>query len=83
MSNVVSIRRCGRCRGLGDKIDLALLEEVVAQVVACEVCTDLTLLELNACQPIFEAMVEAGVPRDLANEAMTFLLDRWTPEVER
>jgi hypothetical protein len=81
MSNIVPIRRCARCKEeLGEPVDLAFKGEVFATVNACAKCVAQTAAEMAKSRPIFDAMIAAGVPRELANDAMTWLLERWTPD---
>ena len=79
MSNVVPIRRCGRCGALATERDLTLRGETVLALLSCDDCVARGVAELAHVRPIFDAMIAAGVPRDLANDAMTFVLEKWTP----
>ena len=76
-SNVTSIYRCGRCRADAPRVDLCLNGEVLdLRVYACSECIAKIEGELANVRPIFDAMIAAGIDRALANEAMTFILDR-------
>ena len=80
MSAVVPFgRRCGRC---GDRTETAtrVLGETETHreipFVACPGCIAKVSADLDSVRPVFDAMVAAGVPRDLANATMTFMLER-------
>jgi hypothetical protein len=49
-------------------------EKVTANFVSCDECMERTEKFLAQLRPVFNAMVTCGVPRDIANETMTFLL---------
>jgi hypothetical protein len=54
-------------------------DEHVAAFSACEACVEKTTKELATVRPVFDAIIAAGVDRDLANEVMDFLLARHSP----
>lgn len=74
MSIVVPIRACvcgcaGRRRVLELKGDFLTFN-------ACDICVATGEAFLARVRPIFDAMIACGVPRDVANETMSFMLDR-------
>lgn len=77
MSEIIHINTCRRCKkALGKPTEIAYRGEVVAKVNCCDECFDRTNNELESVRPIFDTMLECGVSRELANETMTFLLER-------
>lgn len=46
------------------------------EIVVCDKCRHKTAAHLARVKPIFEAMLAAKVPRKMADEIMTFLLER-------
>jgi hypothetical protein len=81
VSNVVPFFRCKLCGARGSRLDLQLRGTSVGTIVGCDVCLAKTEATLARVRPIFDAAIAAGVPRDLANEALTFILD--DPRFER
>lgn len=79
MSNIVPIRKCRTCGKPATRRTLALNDVPVVDFNSCDECVGETDAELARARPVFDAMIGAGVPRDVANDAMTFLLDRWKP----
>ena len=81
MSAVVVLgKRCARCGGRTRDASVWSLDETEThreiQFISCPGCVEKTYAELANVRPVFDAMLAAGVPRDLANDAMTFLLVR-------
>lgn len=76
LSEVVPLHRCGRCGRPGHPVDVEQEGEWLFSIKACDDCLSKTESELEMVRPIFDAMIAAGVSRKLANEAMTYLLDR-------
>lgn len=78
MGKVINIdaRRCGRCGGEGRKRELEFGGSRVGEFGACDACINEVGGELAAVRPVFDAMIAAGVDRDVANETMTFMLNR-------
>jgi hypothetical protein len=74
MSNVTPIRRC-LCGKLGTQRTLVYDEHDIATFIACDVCIAGTTEQLKKVRPIFHAMLTAGVNRDDANDAMSYLLN--------
>jgi hypothetical protein len=80
MSNVVPIRRCGRCgEPCNYRRTIELRGQAMADVVACDACVDLMTSELARVRPVFDAMIACGVDRVIANNTMTFLLNLVQP----
>jgi hypothetical protein len=84
MGDVISInaRRCGRCGAEGSRRELEYQGEKVGDFGACDACVEKTEAELDAVRPVFDAMIAAGIDREIANDIMTFLLDRLHPKKE-
>lgn len=76
MAEVISLHRCGRCGGPGHQVDVTHEDQFLFSLKACDACITKTEDELEQVAPIFDAMIKAGVERGLANEVMTYLLDR-------
>lgn len=74
MSNVTPIRRC-LCGKLGTQRTLVYEETDVATFIACDACIAGTDELLVRVRPVYNAMLAAGVNRDDANDAMSYLLD--------
>lgn len=79
MSNVVALRPCRGCGGPARRVELAHRGEVFVTVDICGACVDKGQEELARVRPVFDAMVAAGVPRDVANDTMTYMLGRLGP----
>lgn len=77
--NVIPLFACKLCGAPGRPFDITLVEVKVDHSVGCEECIQRSRDELTAVRPVFESMIAAGVPSDLANDLMTRLLDdtRW------
>lgn len=74
---VVPLHRCicgepGRPRVITCETDEGKLS---ATFMSCDACMDKTENFLARLRPIFEKMLACGVPSDITNETMTFLLD--------
>ncbi len=50
--------------------------ELKANFIACDECLERSTAFLARVRPIFEAMRTVGVPGNIANETMSFLLDQ-------
>ena len=79
VSNVVPILSCARCGALGKPMEVRMNGEKVNAFIGCGECTAAVSAELVRIRPIFEAMIAAGLSRDLANDTMTYILREWTP----
>jgi hypothetical protein len=53
--------------------------EKVDAFIGCGECTAAVSAELARIRPVFEVMIACGVPRDLANDTMSYMLREWTP----
>lgn len=76
MNNVIPFHKCGRCGGPGSTRTLTLDGAPRVGFTGCDACVAQSLGTLDHVRPIFDAMIEAGIDRDVANETMTFLLTR-------
>lgn len=77
MSNVIHFHRClcgqpGKLRVVG--LDDNSVDSV--NFIACDDCLSTSQTFLDRMRPVFAAMRAVGVPREIANETMTFLLDK-------
>lgn len=80
MTVVVEMHRCEQCGKPARKVDLQLCGEHIAHFFGCAACGEQTQDELARVRPVFYAMIAAGVSRELANDTMTFLIDRFYAE---
>lgn len=80
-SNVVPLRPCA-CGGAGRVVKLSAPGVEELDIVVCDKCRTKTDAHLKRVRPIFQAMLAAKVPRKMADETMTFLLER-LPERRR
>lgn len=51
-------------------------EDETLTVFSCDKCVDMTNGVIAKMRPVFETMRACGVPRDVANDTMTFMLDQ-------
>ena len=75
MSNVVPFFRCKRCGDQGRPLDLQLRGVSVGTLVGCDACLARTEATLARVRPIFDAAIAAGIPSELANDTMSFILN--------
>lgn len=77
-SNIVPMHRCvcGEA-GTAREIELSSDSGEVGKFFACDKCVAATFGHLDRARPIFDAMIAAGVPNEIANDAMTYLHGRW------
>lgn len=80
--NVTPLRRCHRCGQAANSVTLDL-RGVVVSVNACRGCVEAVRAEIARLRHVFDAMLAAGVPRGIANQTMTFMLDRMDEEANR
>lgn len=73
---VVALFRCGRCGAPARPVDLVRGGATIGSVSGCEKCVAEGVEEMANVQPIFDAMLAAGVPRADANAVMVFLSGR-------
>lgn len=76
MGDVVQLHRCSRCGAAGKRTELAKDGVTVAEFSACDACIDAVTGTLARVRPVFDAMLAVGIDREVANDAMTFLLER-------
>lgn len=74
-TQVVPLHRC-KCGQPARFMELEYQGEIVGTGRACWDCAQKVVADLDKVKPVFEAMIAAGISRELANEAMTFILDR-------
>lgn len=75
-NNVIQLFRCRRCGAPGtSRVGVKGGEEVM-RFFGCDACVDEDSATLARVRPIFDAMLEAGIDRDLANDTMTFMLQK-------
>jgi len=79
VNSVLVLHKCGRCGQAAIPFDLELRGEQVASGWSCKECLQKTQNELESVKPVFEAMLSCGVTRDVANDVMTYLLERHNP----
>lgn len=70
---------CPQCGEVSNPVDLEYQGEIVATIRSCPECLEAAKQLLDSVCPVFDAMITAGVTRELANETMTFLLDQHSP----
>jgi hypothetical protein len=75
LSDPIPLFRCASCGEAGKRVDLSWNDKVVGTFTACQSCIDRTTATLDRVRPIFDAMIAAGVDRDLANEALRAILE--------
>lgn len=76
MNNIVPLHRCS-CGEVG-RLRTITWESETIMFFTCDKCVERDDTFLARVRPIFEAMRACGVPRDIANDAMTYLLERVT-----
>lgn len=81
-TNVVKMLRCRRCGKPARERELLYQGELVGGFEACDGCIAAGDALLDRVRPIFEAMLAAGVEREMASDAMTYLLRRIDPPPE-
>lgn len=72
--DVVPLHRC--VCGAQGQLRTAACGADTATFVACDECMKTSVNLLASVRPIFEMMLICGVPRDVANDTMTFMLER-------
>lgn len=78
MARVQALRPCG-CGKPSTRREIEFEGEVIGVMVCDECCLSCCSLSgalLDKVRPVFEAMLAADVPKGVADETMTFLLDR-------
>jgi hypothetical protein len=74
MNNVIPLHKC-TCGEAGQMRTMTWEGETLT-VFSCDKCVDMTYSVIAQMRPIFEAMRARGVPRKIANDTMTFMLDQ-------
>lgn len=74
MSDVVPILRC-KCGEAAAPVDVEFRGQIVGTGKSCAKCLMCAMSNLAQVRPVFDAMIAAGVSRELANETMIFLLE--------
>lgn len=81
MNEPIYLFRCERCgKSHGTKIMEVTLKgnesDHIFEFKTCDACFKKTVGELDRVRPVFEAMQAANIPGEIANETMTFLLNK-------
>jgi hypothetical protein len=74
MNNVIPLHKCA-C-GEAGQLRTMTWEDETLTVFSCDKCVDMTNGVIAKMRPVFETMRACGVPRDVANDTMTFMLDQ-------
>ena len=74
-ATVTPIFSC-KCGAAALPVDVELDGVMVGTGRACNACLENAKRTLGRMRPIFDAMISVGVDNKLANDTMTFLLDR-------
>jgi len=74
MGDVIPILKC-KCGFPAKPVELEFRGEVIGTFKACGICIQETTDRLARVRPVFEAMLAAGITRENANKAMTYLLE--------
>lgn len=74
--SVRHLYRCGGCGRPGRPVELEADGLPVGKFVACSDCLERAHEHMGRVRAVFLAMLDAGVERELADETMTFLLER-------
>jgi len=72
--NVVPLHKCV-CGEIGSPRTMTWKDETIT-FFSCDKCVDITDHFLARMRPVFEAMRACGVPGEIANDTMTYLLDQ-------
>jgi len=78
MKNVVPIRRC-ICGEAGLQRVMQYSDRAMT-IFACDKCVEATQSHLMKVVPVFSERIACGVPRDIANDTMTFMLNKMDRE---
>jgi hypothetical protein len=83
-ANVVPLHRpppCSHCGGVGKPVEVCCPDDRSFTIISiCDSCRDKCALKLARVMPVFEAMLACGASREVANEAMSFLLNAMDAE---
>jgi hypothetical protein len=85
--NVVPLRRCICCDGVGKPLRLkrflasdmyaAMWYYLTLDVVSCEACALQVQRLVHRVKPIYDAMRSAGIKEEIAHKAMVKALSQW------
>jgi len=70
---VVPLHRCA-CGAVGLP-HILTWGDVTTTIFACDRCTTRSSKLMDQVRPVFAAMIACGIPNDIANDTMTFMLD--------
>lgn len=76
MGAVVQLRPCICGKPGAPRTATAEGSGLVANFIACDECLDRSIAFLAKVRPVFETMRAVGIPGEIANETMSFLLDQ-------
>lgn len=82
MSNVVAIRKCGRCGKPARTRTLVDGDQELGEIIGCDACVKQTQDELANVRPVFEALLACGAEHEFADQLMTQLLAHLYPSAE-
>jgi hypothetical protein len=74
MTNIVPLHKCV-CGEAGLPRTMQWKDETIT-IFACDKCVGTVDGVIARVRPVFDTMRACGVPRDIANDTMTFLLDQ-------
>lgn len=82
MADIIPLHRCGRCGAQGQPIEIVQVDDadrVIAQspAVVCDACMARVEGDLDRARPVFETMIACGVPSDIADNVMAYLMMQW------
>ena len=75
MSNIVPLHKCTVCGEMGRLRTITWKDETITSL-CCDKCAQTSEDFLARMRPIFESMRACGVPGEIANDTMTYLLDQ-------
>jgi len=76
VGNIIFAGNCHQCGRLTLPRELQLNGETIASFYGCPSCVDKTIHTLARVKPIFQTMITQDIPRDIANDVMTYLLEK-------
>lgn len=79
MAEIIPLHVCGSCGSPNcDPPRVLVCEgEPDTTVFFCEACLARHEATLAKVRPVFGTMIDIGVPREIASDVMTYLLERW------
>lgn len=72
--SVVPLHKCV-CGAAGSPRTMIWKDETI-KFFSCDRCVETADIFLDRMRPVFETMRACGVPGEIANDAMTYLLDK-------